>query len=108
MLHRTLMWQVGSFTMKRRASLSCCGKYARIFILSDFVVPLSSWRSKNVGYAANYFLLCCLLHTSVNVELGVGKLLKGFARSSGVARWWGCEVAGVWCVDPPGARRGLC
>ena len=55
-----------------------------MFILSDLVAPPSSWRSKITGYAAKEFALCCLLHTSENVESGVGGLLKMFAKSSGV------------------------
>ena len=78
------MWRVGYSTMTRRAGLSFCGKDARMFILSDLVAPPLSWSSKIAGYAAKGFVLCCLLHISVNVELGVGRLWRGFARFSSV------------------------
>ena len=72
------MWRVSSLTMTRRAGLSCRGKDARMFILSNLVAPPSSWRSKIAGYAAKEFSLYCLLHISVNVGSGVGGLLIGF------------------------------
>ena len=62
------MWRVGSSTMTRRAGLLCCGKEARMFILSDVVVTVLFWRSKMAGYSAKESVLCCLLHTSENVE----------------------------------------
>ena len=57
-----------------------------MFILLDLAAPPSSWRSKIVGYVAKEFVLCCLLHTSANVEAGVGgrRCLGEFARLSGV------------------------
>ena len=55
-----------------------------MFILSNLVALPLSWRSKIVGYAAKEFFLCCLLHISVNVESGVGGLLRGLARFSSV------------------------
>ena len=70
--------------MTRRAGCYYHGKDARIFILSDLVALLSSWRSKIAGYAVKEFFLCCLLHISVNVESGVGGLLRGLARFSSV------------------------
>ena len=75
------MWRVGSLTMMRRAGLSFCDKEARMFILSDIVVTSLSCRSKMAGYAAKEFVLCCLLHTSANVEAGDGGrgLLGGLA-----------------------------
>ena len=72
------MWILGSSRMTRRAGLSCRDKDARMFILSGIFAPPSSWRSKIAGYAAKEFSLCCLLHISVNVGLGVGGLLIGF------------------------------
>ena len=64
------MWRVGSSTMMRRAGLLCCGKEARMFILSYVVVTTLSCRSKMDGYAAKESFLYCLLHTSANVETG--------------------------------------
>ena len=46
----------------------CCGKEARMFILSDVVVTVISCRSKMAGYAAKESVLCCWMHTSANVE----------------------------------------
>ena len=62
------MWRVGSSTMMRRAGLSCCGKEARMFILSDIVVTVLSCRSTMAEYAAKESILCCFLHTSSKVE----------------------------------------
>ena len=62
------MWRVGSSTMMRRAGLLCCGKEAMMFILSDVVVTVLSCRSKMAGYAIKESVLCCLMHTSANVE----------------------------------------
>ena len=54
-----------------------------MFILSDVVMTSLSFRSKIAGYAAKEFVLCCLLHTSANVEAGNGGrgLLGGLATS---------------------------
>ena len=52
MPQRTLMWRVCSSTRTRRVGLSCHGKDARMFILSDIVAPPLYWRSKIAGYAA--------------------------------------------------------
>ena len=70
--------------MTRRAGLSCHINDARMFILLDLVAPPSSWRLKTAGYAAKKFVLYFLLHISANIELVVGGLLRGFARSSSV------------------------
>ena len=88
------MWRVGSLTMMRKTGLSCCGKGARMFILSDVVVTAFLCRSKTAGYAAKEFVLCCLLHTSANVEAGDGgrELLGGLANSSKVR-----SLMGLWC-----------
>ena len=87
------MWRVGSSTMMRRSGLSCCGKEARMFILLDVVVTSFSCRSKIAGYAAKDFFLCCLLHTSANVEAGDdGRGLLGrLANSSKI-----CSLMGSW------------
>ena len=72
------MGRVGSLTMMRRAGISCCGKEAMMFILSDVVVMVISCRSKMAGYAAKESIFCCLLHTSANVETwGGGRGLLG-------------------------------
>ena len=66
-----------------------------MFILSDFVDPPSSWRSKIAGYAAKEFVLCCMLHIYDNAESGFGGLLRGVRLVfkcpliDGVVRWWG-------------------
>ena len=62
------MWRVGSSTIMRRDGLSCCGKEKRMFILSYVVLKVLSCRSNMAGYAAKESVLCCLLHTSENVE----------------------------------------
>ena len=62
------MWRVGSSRMMIRAGLSCCRKEARMFILLNVVVTVLYWRSKMAGYGAKESILCCLLHTSENVE----------------------------------------
>ena len=67
------MWRVSSSTMTRRAGSSCCVKEERMFILSDVVVTVLSCRWKMAGYAAKDSVLCCLLHTSANVETGDGR-----------------------------------
>ena len=101
------MLRVGSLTMMRRASLSCCGKEARMFILSYIVVTLLFCRSKMAGYAAKEFVLCCLLHTSANVEAGDGRrgLFGGLATSKvrslmglwgGVGLVCGASDIGTW------------
>ena len=68
MPQRTLMWQVGSSAMMRRAGLYCHGKYASVLILSALEELLSSCRSKMAGYAAKEFSWCCLLQVSANFE----------------------------------------
>ena len=99
------MWRIGSLAMMRRAGLSCCGKEARMFILLDVVVAACFYRSKTAGYAAKEFFLCCLLHTSANVEAGDGgrELLGGLANSSKVRSliglWGG---GGIVCGDTSG------
>ena len=62
------MWRIRSLTMMRRAGLLCCGKEARMFILSDVVVTVLSCRSKMAGYADKEYVLCCFLHNSANVD----------------------------------------
>ena len=66
------MWRVGSSTMTMRAVRLCCGKVARMFILSDVIVMVLSCRLKMAGYAAKESVLCCWLHTSANVEIWGG------------------------------------
>ena len=58
MLQRTLMWQVKSSAMMRRAGFSCRGKDANVLTLSALVALPTSWRSKIAGYAANEFVCC--------------------------------------------------
>ena len=62
------MCHVGSLTMIRRTGLLCCSQEARMFILSDVVVTVLSWRLKMDGYVAKESVFCCFLHTSANVE----------------------------------------
>ena len=81
-----------------------------MFILSDVVVTLLSCRSNMAGYAAKEFVLCCLLHTSANVEAGdggrgsLGVLATAKFRSLMVS-WgggglvWGASVIGT-CPVP--------
>ena len=71
--------------MMRSAGLSCCGKEARIFILSYVVLTLLSCRSKMAGYAAKESVLFCLLHTSAKVETwGDGRGLLGVLSTASV------------------------
>ena len=81
-----------------------------MFILSDVVVTVLSCRSKMAGYAAKEFVLCCLLHTSVNVESGDGGqgLLGGLATSkvrSLMGSWGGgglvCGASGIGTWSDP-------
>ena len=58
MLQRTLMWQVKSSAMMRRAGFSCRGKDANVLILSAIFALPSSWRSKIARYASNEFVRC--------------------------------------------------
>ena len=85
------MWRVGSLKMMRRAGLSCCGKDAKVYIISALVVLLSFSRSKIAGYAAKESVLCCLLHISANVEADLGGRggREGFDGSSLVCPWAG-------------------
>ena len=82
-----------------------------MFILSDVVVTSFSCRSKIAGYAAKEFVLCCLLHTSVNLEAGDGGrgLLGRLANSSKVrslmGSWGGgglvCGNSGIGTWSDP-------
>ena len=58
MSQRTLMWRVGSSTIMRRAGFYCCGKDAKVIILSALVDLPSSWRSNIAGYASKEFVRC--------------------------------------------------
>ena len=104
------MWRVGSLMMMRRAGLSCCGKEVRMLFLSDVVVTVLSCRSKMARYAAKESNLCCLLHTSANVETGdggrgsLGRLATANVRSlmglwGGGCLVWGASVNGT-CTVP--------
>ena len=98
------MWCVSSPTTTRRAGLSCCGKESRMFVLSEVVVTSLSCRSNIAGYSAKEFVLCCLLHTSANVEAGdggrelLGRLVTSKVRSL-MGLWGG---GGLVCGDTSG------
>ena len=84
------MWRVGSLTMTRRDGISCGGKEARMFTLSDFVVTVLSCRPKLVGYAAKESVFCCWRHTSANVETwGGGRGSLGLLSPSSVCALMG-------------------
>ena len=81
-----------------------------MFILSDVAVMVLSCRSKMAGYAAKESVLCCFLHTSENVETGVGGRgsLCGFATANDrslMVSWggdglvWGASMTGT-CPIP--------
>ena len=79
-----------------------------MFILLDVVVTSLLCRSKIAGYAAKEFVLCCLLHTSANIEAGDGGrgLLGGLATTkfrSLVGSWGG---GGLVCGDASGIGTG--
>ena len=92
----TLMWQVSSLTMIRRAGLSCRGKYASLLILSALEELVSSCSSNMAGYAAKYFSWRCLLQVYANVEDNFcGRRGGGnFAEASLVCPRLGSSVGG--------------
>ena len=77
-----------------------------MFILLDVVVTVLSCRLKMDGYAAKEYFLCCLLHTSANVETGDGERgsLGGLATAN-VRSLMGLWVGGglVWGASMNGA-----
>ena len=103
------MWRVSSSMMMRRAGLLCCGKEARMFILSDVVVTVLSCRSNMAGYAAKESVLCCFLYNSANVETrdggqgSLGRFAPANVRSlmglwGGGGLVWGASVTGTFHI----------